>query len=97
MSGAIERVSLVSLREYVSSSLPRGGHQTRGWLGPATCLRNVAGPLSKPARIIRMTNCFRCEDCGWVCENHPDRPWQGAYARECGWRALPDPQSRRGP
>jgi len=28
--------------------------------------------------------CARCRDCGWVCENHPDTPWQGAHAIECG-------------
>jgi hypothetical protein len=24
---------------------------------------------------IRMTTCAYCEDCGWVCENHPDNLW----------------------
>ena len=28
--------------------------------------------------------CARCRDCGRVCENHPDTPWQGAHAIECG-------------
>jgi hypothetical protein len=27
-------------------------------------------------------NCFRCEDCGWVCENHDERPWEGSHV--CG-------------
>jgi len=25
-----------------------------------------------------------CEDCGWVCESHPDRPWEGEHACTCG-------------
>lgn len=22
-------------------------------------------------------SCQVCEDCGWVCENHPDKSWAG--------------------
>jgi len=32
--------------------------------------------------------CRICDDGGWVCENHPDRPWRGTSQRadacECG-------------
>jgi hypothetical protein len=35
--------------------------------------------------------CARCEDNGWVCENHPDRPWQGVNACECGGAGMPCP------
>jgi hypothetical protein len=28
--------------------------------------------------------CIPCEDSGWVCEKHPQRPWQGAHACRCG-------------
>jgi hypothetical protein len=28
--------------------------------------------------------CLLCVDCGWVCENHPDRPWEGEHACTCG-------------
>jgi hypothetical protein len=32
--------------------------------------------------------CGRCGDTGWVCENHPDRPWRGFSNRtdacDCG-------------
>jgi hypothetical protein len=24
--------------------------------------------------------CSLCEDCGWVCESHPARPWEGEHA-----------------
>lgn len=26
--------------------------------------------------------CNRCNATGWVCENHPDRPWRGKSSRE---------------
>jgi hypothetical protein len=25
--------------------------------------------------------CITCDDTGWVCENHPDRPWKGFSKR----------------
>jgi hypothetical protein len=28
--------------------------------------------------------CALCEDCGWVCESHPDQPWEGKDACTCG-------------
>ena len=31
--------------------------------------------------------CQRCEDGGWVCENHPDR----AYPCECDGAGMPCP------
>jgi hypothetical protein len=24
--------------------------------------------------------CSICEDRGWVCENHPEKPWEGEHA-----------------
>jgi hypothetical protein len=28
-----------------------------------------------------MPTCTLCDDCGWVCEVHPDRPWEGPRLR----------------
>jgi hypothetical protein len=28
--------------------------------------------------------CLRCDDCGWICETHPNRPCQGPRACDCG-------------
>ena len=30
--------------------------------------------------------CNNCDDTGWVCEGHPDRPWDGGSSRAdaCG-------------
>ncbi len=35
--------------------------------------------------------CARCDNCRWVCENHPDQPWLGDYACECGGAGAPCP------
>ncbi len=32
-----------------------------------------------------------CEDCGWVCETHPGRPWEGEHACTCGGAGAPCP------
>jgi len=29
--------------------------------------------LREPKAAVK---CLLCEDCGWVCEAHPDRPWE---------------------
>jgi hypothetical protein len=36
--------------------------------------------------------CQVCEDCGWVCENHPDTPWEGPHACTCGGAGMPCPR-----
>lgn len=28
--------------------------------------------------------CAVCDDTGWVCEAHPDKPWSGEHACGCG-------------
>jgi hypothetical protein len=33
---------------------------------------------------LRRMKCLCCEDTGWVCENHPDQPWEGPHACSCG-------------
>jgi hypothetical protein len=35
--------------------------------------------------------CPLCEDSGWVCENHPKRPWEGEHACNCGGAGMPCP------
>lgn len=36
--------------------------------------------------------CSVCGDCFWVCENHPDRPWDGEGACDCGGAGMPCPK-----
>jgi len=38
-----------------------------------------------------MAECFLCDDCGSVCESHPERPSQGVYACGCGSAGAPCP------
>jgi hypothetical protein len=33
--------------------------------------------------------CWRCDRCRWVCESHPDRPWEGKDASGCGAAGMP--------
>jgi hypothetical protein len=35
--------------------------------------------------------CTLCEDSGWVCEEHPGRPWEGPNACPCGAPGAPCP------
>jgi hypothetical protein len=35
--------------------------------------------------------CSLCEDCGWVCETPPGRPWEGEHACPCGGAGAPCP------
>ena len=38
-----------------------------------------------------MMRCAQCQDCGWVCEEHPGRPWAAPRACGCGAAGLPCP------
>ncbi len=35
--------------------------------------------------------CARCDNCRWVCENHPTTPWLGQLACDCGGAGMPCP------
>ena len=37
------------------------------------------------------SSCLLCEDCGWVCEMHQDKPWEGPHACTCGAAGAPCP------
>jgi hypothetical protein len=37
--------------------------------------------------------CLLCEDTGWVCEAHPDQPWEGPHACTCGGAGMPCPHA----
>lgn len=36
--------------------------------------------------------CPECQDCGWVCEVHPEKPWDGPQACDCGAAGAPCPR-----
>jgi hypothetical protein len=33
--------------------------------------------------------CILCADTGWVCENHPRRPWEGPHGCDSGGAGMP--------
>jgi len=35
--------------------------------------------------------CATCRDTFWVCEDHPDKPWDGEDACGCGAAGMPCP------
>ena len=41
--------------------------------------------------VVRVTTCSRCEDSGWVCEDHPERPWDGRMRAAAVAPARPAP------
>jgi hypothetical protein len=50
-------------------------------------------PSQKPnTGAVRLMKCALCEDCGWVCENHPEPPWEGEHACTCGGAGMPCPK-----
>ena len=36
--------------------------------------------------------CPLCEDSHWVCESHPQEPWDGEHACGCGAPGMPCPE-----
>jgi hypothetical protein len=38
----------------------------------------------------------RCDNCRWVCETHPERPWDGPRACGCGAAGAPCPVCNQG-
>jgi hypothetical protein len=49
-------------------------------------------PLPKISDIdIASPRCERCGGEGWVCENHPDQPWNEGDPKCCGGAGMPCP------
>jgi hypothetical protein len=53
---------------------------------------HVTAAQAAPMGFDAEMKCALCEDCGWVCESHPDRPWEGGHACTCGAAGAPCPQ-----
>jgi hypothetical protein len=63
-------------------------------------MKRLRDPIEADSPVMK---CSLCEDCGWVCETHPGRPWEGDHACACGgagapcpWCNMPDEDGRRG-
>jgi len=48
--------------------------------------------MTENARLELAVPCTKCDGCFWVCESHPDRPWDGNKACGCGGAGEPCPQ-----
>jgi hypothetical protein len=51
--------------------------------------REAARKLAREERDKLEHACLVCESTGWVCENHPDMPWDGPRACRCGGAGMP--------
>jgi hypothetical protein len=50
--------------------------------------------FARYAQWRQETKCERCDDTGWTCEAHDDRPWDSGlseHACRCGAPAIPCP------
>jgi hypothetical protein len=59
-------------------------------------LRFLKHPAETP--VWKLEAALYCEPCregrhytGWVCEDHPDQPWEGPHACACGGAGAPCP------
>ena len=48
-----------------------------------------SAPDAQSKLSYKTPRCFLCDDTGSVCKDHPDRPWSGKYACDCGAPAAP--------
>jgi hypothetical protein len=53
--------------------------------------REAAINLARVERAKLEHTCSLCDGGGWVCEEHPDQPWQGPHACTCGAADAPCP------
>jgi hypothetical protein len=51
----------------------------------------AARALARAERDKLEHTCSLCDGGAWVCEEHPDRPWQGPNACTCGAAGAPCP------
>jgi hypothetical protein len=63
--------------------------------------KEAARALARAERDKLEHTCSLCDGSGWVCEEHPDQPWQGPHACTCGAAArhaltATAPTNRRG-
>jgi cold shock CspA family protein len=95
---AVERAGLSSLNEGAKVSYeetesrpntrPDAGDRARVFGAPRE--RRLCPVYGERCGVV----CVKCslrEDCGWVCETHPGRPWEGDHACTCGAAGAPCP------
>jgi hypothetical protein len=50
---------------------------------------NYEFTMKAAAGAEAVMTCGLCENTGWVCENHPGKPWDGDHACGCGAAGMP--------
>jgi hypothetical protein len=55
----------------------------------------AARALARTERDKLEHTCPNCDGTGWVCEEHPDQPWEGLHACSCGAAGAPCPHCNR--
>lgn len=55
----------------------------------------AARALARAERDRLEHTCPCCDGTGWVCEDHPDQPWDGPHACTCGAAGAPCPHCNR--
>ena len=53
------------------------------WFAPGEKPRGVVAILAGQRYIWAMPKCKTCDDTEWVCESHPERPWDRRNPRGC--------------
>ena len=49
--------------------------------GDAAPLTAVLTRIPERSAYLTVMACLVCDNTGWVCEEHPDRPWRGTSQR----------------
>jgi hypothetical protein len=67
--------------------------QSHGGPRNVLVLRQNGTRTVRPFRGLRVPHCRSCADCGTVCENHPDLPWDVLVVGgcDCGGAGMPCP------
>lgn len=55
----------------------------------------AARALARQQREAIEHTCLLCDGTSWVCEAHPDQPWEGPHACTCGAAGAPCPHCNR--
>ena len=84
---ALRRERNSAVRFLLTSPVKDSGrrHLPGGLSSPPSRGRSCTGGIL----AVAMATCPLCDDFGWVCENHPNRPWEGHHACTCGGAGMP--------
>ena len=102
-----ERYYRYAEHQNIASAIRAVGYEGGGWIDfavdtDAVSTRSFAGDLPRiEDMFVCAPYCSRCGGHGYVCETHPDRPWEGMVAItdggcDCGAPGMPCRPELRG-